>query len=356
MKQRHHFILALLLPIQVALVSIVAKFPQLIETYYSNGIYPFISKLERYALGWLPFSLGDFLYSILVIGLIRWIYFRIKTRFKKPKHWILEGFAALSILYFCFHAFWGLNYYRLPLHQSLEIDHQYSQEELVNFTKQLAQRANELHLNLVKNDTVKVDFQFKNSEIRKIAVEGYHNIENDYPELTYQGRSIKPSLFSIPLTYMGFNGYLNPLTGEAQVNNQIPKFKLPSTTSHEMGHQIGFAKENEANFMACLTTMNHPNPYFKYAGYTFALKYCLGEVNQTDPCEAQNIIGMLNLGIIKNYREVNKFWEEHENPLEPFFKIFYGGYLKANNQPQGIESYNYVVALLVNYFEGEHQL
>ena len=116
------------------------------------------------------------------------------------------------------------------------------------------------------------------------------------------------------------------------------------------------AKENEANFMACLTTMNHPNPYFKYVGYTFALKYCLGEVNQTDPCEAQNIIGMLNLGIIKNYREVNKFWEEHENPLEPFFKIFYGGYLKANNQPQGIESYNYVVALLVNYFEGEHQL
>ncbi|MBW2961228.1 DUF3810 domain-containing protein [Mesonia aestuariivivens] len=356
MKQRYHFILALLLPLQVALVSIAAKFPQFIETYYSNGFYPIVSKLERYALGWLPFSVGDLVYAALVICLIRWIYIRIKTGFKKPKVWIVKGISALSILYFSFHFFWGLNYYRLPLHQSLEINHEYSQEELINFTKNLAKRTNKLHLNLVENDTLKVDFQFENSEIRTIAIEGYQNIENEYPELAYQAKSIKPSIFSIPLTYMGFNGYLNPLTNEAQVNNQIPKFKLPSTTSHEMGHQIGYAKENEANFMACLTTMDHQNPYFKYAGYTFALKYCLGEVNLTDPCEAQNIIGMLNLGIIKNYREVNKFWDDHENPLEPFFKLFYGNYLRANNQPQGIKSYNYVVALLVNYFKGAHQL
>ncbi|SHI96627.1 Protein of unknown function [Mesonia phycicola] len=356
MKQRSHFILSLLLPLQVALVSIAARFPQFIETYYSNGIYPLISKLERYALGWLPFSFGDLFYTVLIFGLIRWIFIRIKSRYKKPKQWILEALASLSIIYFCFHAFWGLNYYRLPLHQSLEIEHEYSQEQLISFTKKLAIKANKLHSTLAKDDTLKVDFLFKNSEIRKIAIDGYKNIEDDYPELTYQAKSVKPSLFSIPLTYMGFNGYLNPFTGEAQVNNQIPKFKLPSTTSHEMGHQIGFAKENEANFMACLTTMNHPNPYFKYAGYTFALKYCLGEVYVTDPCEAENIIAMLNLGIRKNYWEVQHFWAEHENPLEPFFKIFYGSYLKVNNQPQGIKSYNYVVALLVNYFEGEHQL
>ena len=54
---------------------------------------------------------------------------------------MLEGLAALSILYFCFHAFWGLNYYRLPLHQSLEIDHEYSQEELVNFTKKIGKKS-----------------------------------------------------------------------------------------------------------------------------------------------------------------------------------------------------------------------
>lgn len=350
MKQRTHFILAILLPVQVALISIVARFPQFIEIYYSNGIYPFISKIERFGLGWLPFSFGDFLYAFLVIGLIRWLFIRFKTRFKKPKQWSLEAFATLSVLYACFHLFWGLNYYRLPLHQSLEIEDDYTQEQLINFTKHLVEKTNALHLNLVENDTLKVNFPFSNSEIRKIAVEGYQHIEPEYPELAYHGKSVKPSLYSIPLTYMGFNGYLNPFTNEAQINNQIPKMKLPSTTSHEIGHQIGFAKENEANFMACLTTMNHPDPYFKYVGYTFALKYCYGELYLTNPCEAQNVIGMLNLGVRKNYLEVQEFWDEHDNPLEPFFKIFYGSYLKVNNQPQGIASYNYVVALLVNYF------
>lgn len=118
--------------------------------------------------------------------------------------------------------------------------------------------------------------------------------------------------------------------------------------SKEIGHQLGYAKENEANYMACLTTMNHPNEYMRYAGYTFALQYCYGELLKTQPCEAENLLAKINPGVLKDYRDVRLFWESHNNPLEPFFKIFYGNYLKANNQPQGIESYNYVVALLVN--------
>jgi len=37
--------------------------------------------------------------------------------------------------------------------------------------------------------------------------------------------------------------------------------------------------------------------------------------------------------------------------LEPIFKVFYSHFLKANNQTKGIESYNYVVALLVDYLK-----
>ena len=37
--------------------------------------------------------------------------------------------------------------------------------------------------------------------------------------------------------------------------------------------------------------------------------------------------------------------------MEPLFKEFYSYFLKANNQAKGIESYSYVVALLVDYLE-----
>ena len=43
-------------------------------------------------------------------------------------------------------------------------------------------------------------------------------------------------------------------SGEAQVNDRIPKTGYPTTTCHEMAHQIGFAAENEANFVGLFSS------------------------------------------------------------------------------------------------------
>lgn len=263
----------------------------------------------------------------------------------------MEGLASISIIYACFHISWGFNYYRLPLHQALNIENEYTEEELIAFTRRLIETSNKLQMQITHNDSLKVEFPFTKMEIRQKSMTGYDSIEKEYPKLHYTEKSLKPSLFSIPLTYMGFNGYLNPLTNEAQINNQLPKFRMPSTASHEIGHQLGFAKENEANFIACLVTMKHPNIYFRYVGNTFALQYCMNEVYMRDKEMAQCLIDGLHYGIRLNYKEMEAFWDTHQNPLEPFFKLFYGNYLKVNNQPHGMKSYNYVVALLVNYFQ-----
>lgn len=351
MKQRTHFILALFFPIQIALIQLLAYFPFFVERYYSNGIYPFISNAERFLLGWIPFSIGDIFYSLMVVFFFRWMYFRIKTKFRKPKKWSLQALAVLSILYAAFHILWGFNYYRLPLHQSLSIENEYTTQELIAFTKNVIATTNQLHFQITQDDSTMVIIPYSKSEIRKLTAKGYDHIETEYPTLGYQQKSIKPSLFSIPLTYMGFNGYLNPFTNEAQINNQLPKFKMPSTASHEVGHQQGYAKENEANFIACLVTMNHPDIYFRYSGNTFALQYCLNELARRDPKRATALTKTLNYGVRLNYKAVQEFWKAHKNPMEPFFKMFYGSYLQVNNQPDGMKSYSYVVALLVNYFE-----
>jgi len=305
----------------------------------------------RYTLGFIPFSLGDFLYAALVILLILWIIRRLRQKFKNPKIWIPDALASLSVLYFCFHLFWGFNYYRLPLHESLEIENEYTTENLVKLTETLIEKSNQLHSELAKNDSTKVVYTYSKNELFEITLDGYDHIEKQFPELTYNGAALKRSLYSLPLTYMGFNGYLNPLTNEAQVNTLIVPYKIPTTASHEIGHQLGFAKENEANFIACLVTMNHPNKKFRYSGYTFALSYCLSELYRRDQVKAEELIATMNEGILENYREVDAFWQQHTNPLEPVFKATYNRYLIANNQADGMKSYSYVVALLVNYFD-----
>ena len=305
----------------------------------------------RFSLGFIPFSVGDFLYAALVISLILWIWRRFRQKFRDPKLWIPDALASLSIIYFCFNLFWGFNYYRQPLHQTLEIENEYSTEKLIALTERLISKSNELHQSLAENDSAKVDFNYSKNELFELTLLGYDSIQKKYPELKYEGEALKRSLYSIPLSYMGFNGYLNPLTNEAQVNTIIVPYKIPTTASHEIGHQLGFAKENEANFIACLVTMNHPDEHFRYSGYTFALSYCLSELFRRDKAKGEELLKTINFGIIENYREVEDFWREHQNPLEPLFAATYNRYLMANNQADGMKSYSYVVALLVNYFD-----
>lgn len=356
LNKKFHLILAIFLPIQIILVSIIKHFPESVEHYYSHKIFPVVSGAERFILGKLPFSVGDLLYFVFGLLILLWVYRRIKTKFRNPKDWVLKIFSTASLIYFCFHLFWGFNYYRLPLHKSLEIDADYSHTDLVKLTEKLIEKSNQYHTKLAQEDSVKVDFNLDQNEMTTYSLQGYDIVGETYPEFNYNFKNVKSSLYSLPLTYMGFSGYLNPFTNEAQVNAKIPNYRLPTVTAHEMGHQLGFAKENEANFMAVLSTINHSNPYFKYAGYTFALQYCLSEVYKTDTDQGKELNKKLKPGIRKNFKEVHEFWEAHENPFEPFFKLFYGRYLKINNQPEGMRSYNYVVGLLVNYYKDEQAL
>ena len=57
---------------------------------------------------------------------------------------------------------------------------------------------------------------------------------------------------------MGYGGYINPFTNEAQVNAKVPQVRLPSISGHEVGHQIGYASESDTNFIGLTVTALNP--------------------------------------------------------------------------------------------------
>jgi hypothetical protein len=334
---------------QIIFLKILAYYPNFVESAYSHGLYIWISKLMRYAFGWLPFSVGDVLYTLLGLYVIRWFIIHRKRIIKDTKNWFIDILSAISLGYLAFHLLWAFNYYRLPLHKSLHIENEYTTEELVELTNQLITKTNAVQLSLADNDTTKVIIPYTKSEVLKMIPDGYDQLSQEFPYLAYQPRSIKRSLYSLPLTYMGFSGYLNPFTNEAQIDGLIPTYKFPTTGSHEVAHQLGYAAENEANFIGSMAAMHHPDIYFNYSGYAFALRHCLYEIYRRDPELYETLKDQLNIGILKNYQEVRIFWDSYQNPTEPLFKATYNNFLKSNNQAGGMDSYSYVVALLVNY-------
>ncbi len=351
MKQKFKNLIALSLLPQIFLVKWIGTNPEIIEKYYSKGLYPIISGFWRALLGWIPFSIGDILYALLIIIAIRYLIVNRKQIGKKPLWFLRDIVMVASVAYFSFHILWGFNYYREPLAKTLQLNEQHSQQDLVDFVDRLVAKTNEAQFQLTKDTTKMVEIPYSKKEIFKITIDGYQSLEKQLPLFSYKSPSIKKSLFSTPLTYMGYGGYLNPFTNEAQANGRIPNFRFPIISGHEIGHQLGYSAENETNFIGYLVTVKNEDPYFKYAAYAYALSYCLSDLAYRDRELFDNAYSQLNAGVIKNYKEVTDFWKAHENPMEPIFKSIYSSFLKANNQSKGIRSYNAVVSLLVNYYQ-----
>ena len=343
--------IALSLILQIILVKWIGSHREWVEAYFSNGWYPLVSKFWRILLGWIPFSVGDLIYLGLLVLAIGYVILKHKHIRKHPYLFLRNIALVLSVAYFTFNLMWGLNYYREPLAKTMGLRDINSQEELIKFAERLVKKTNEVQYRITKDTATSVEIPYSRKDIFAKTVAGYQTLGQRYPYLTYNHPSIKKSLFSTGLSYMGYAGYLNPFTNEAQVNGIMPKFRFPVVCGHEVGHQVGYSAENETNFIGYLVTVGNPDPYFQYSAYAYALSYCLSDVRRRNKVEFDRLYGELNGGIKKNFKEVADFWDAHENPMEPVFKSIFDTFLKSNNQPQGIKSYSSIVSLLVTYYE-----
>lgn len=347
------FILPLLFLVQIIIINILSFFPQLIEDYYSNGLYPYISKASRIIFGIVGFSIGDIIYGIVILFILKWIWKTRKTWRIQWKTNLLTIISFMSVFYFLFQVLWGLNYHRVPLNEKLSIEKEYTTEELVAFTKRMINKANAVHFEITKDTAAKVVIPYSVSQIYADSPVGYKTLALSHPEFSYEQSSIKSSLISTPLSYMGFGGYLNPFTNEAQVNDKLPLYNFATTTCHEMSHQIGYASESEANFIGYMASIHNKDIYYKYSGYTFAVKYCMRNIAKLDERQAEKMLLLINPGIRKNFKESEAFNDKYSSFIEVIFEVFYDNFLKANKQEDGLEGYSKFVGLLVNYYENK---
>ncbi len=336
-------LLFIFLVIVIELIKLDSNF---IENFYSNLLYKKSSSVFIYIFSSIPFSVGDILY-LLVPFIIYSIVRKTNTRRKNLKNL----FYFFTTIYMLFQVQWGLNYHRIPLKNKLEIKENYNTNSLIETTNLFIKQTNKIHLKISKNDTLAVLFNDDNSEIYKASIKAAKTLENNTiikNKMKYV--SVKNSLFSTPLSYMGFGGYINPFTLEAQINRNIPAIQIPTTICHEMAHQIGYSAENEANFIGILAAVSSSNNIVKYSGNVLALRYLLNELYKIDKKSFNQLYLKINKGVLKNIKQAEEELEKFRNPFEPYLKSIYDRYLKANNQTAGIKSYSLVVNLLVNYY------
>jgi hypothetical protein len=349
MNKRRNWIILIVISIIIKLFSF---FPGAVESVYSTGIYPVIARFLRILFGWIPFSIGDIFYAVVAIYLLHQIILFFKKLFKKQldKNYFLSALKkivfVLLLVYVFFNLLWGLNYNRKGIAYQLELDVKpYSTTELSQLTKLIVERLNTLDSSSrqERDQLQKKQVLFSRSE------QAYSMLKNKNSFFAYPSPSVKPSLYSYVGNYLGFTGYYNPFSGEAQVNTTVPVFVQPFTACHEIGHQLGYAKENEANFSGYLSAKNSGDTAFMYSVYFDLYLYAARELYMRDSTLLVPLRESLKPAIRKDFRDLLKFYDQYQNPFEPYIRRLYGNYLKANQQPQGIMSYNEVIAWLIAY-------
>jgi hypothetical protein len=348
-KRKITWVTLLVLTIAIKFLSF---FPAAVESWYSTGIYPVIGRLQRFLFGWIPFSVGDLLYLFVGIWLVVKLVHLVRRLLRRQANgrWVLSVLRRcvfmILLIYVLFNGLWGLNYDRRGIADQLQLKVEpYSTQELARLLQSVCGHLNELDSTAGQDRSA-----FSNhAALFAGAVGAYDSLAAKDVRFRYRPSSIKSSLFGYLNDYLGFGGYYNPFTGEAQVNTTLPVFSQPFTTCHEMGHQLGYARENEANFSGYLSARSSADAAFRYSVYFDMYLYAARELYSRDSTLVTPLRDHLRPGIRGDLRALQRFNRQFENPFEPLVRRLYGSYLRANRQPQGLMTYNEVTAWLIAY-------
>lgn len=215
-----------LLIIGTILIKWVSLYPGWVERNYTYGIYPVISKLQRLIFGWLPFSIGDLFYAFLILVILfrTFRFFKLLFQRKLSRKYFASALQQtiffFLFVYVFFNLLWALNYNRTGIASQLKLQVKpYSLSDLDTLTAAIQLKLNE-YATLVTEE--QRDSLNKKSRLFKESNNAYEYVARQYPFLKYRPSSVKASLFSYVGNYLGFQGYYNPFSGEAQVNTTAP--------------------------------------------------------------------------------------------------------------------------------------
>lgn len=339
------------------LKNILTSNPDWVEQFYTHGFYAFYLQGSTAVTNLFPFSVGDVLYFIVGLGIVWKIYAiwkqhsGFKVRSLAYLHFILRG---CLLFYVAFTVLWGLNNYRIPLATQLDLKMGYTKQELLALTREIIEQTNTLQLAITQDSIQAVVLPFEKQQIQQDAQLGVRILGESTQWYVYKQQQAKGSLYSLPLTYMGFSGYVNPFTLEAQVNTKIPPSTLIVTASHEIAHQLGYAKESEANFIGFLAAKKQTDIHYRYSANIFALRYCLKALEgEETEANFKALLEQIHPGVQTNLVENTLFWQSYKSITDSIFKVIYSNFLKLNNQKEGIRSYNKFIDLLLHYNKKE---
>ncbi|MBQ4096973.1 MAG: DUF3810 domain-containing protein [Clostridia bacterium] len=305
---------------------------------------------------WIPFSLAEFLLLASPVILVILVCVCLKKSARGKRYFVRCMCTLLSVLLFVYGMFvfsFGAGYRTPTLDKKLGLTQaKVSAQDLYDTMNIVIDELNALCDDVVFATGKGSVRPYSHDECVRLCTEAYAALSDEYGFIPKMTAPVKQITLSEYLTYTHISGIYTFFTGEANLNTNYPYFVNVYSTAHEMAHQRGIARENEANFIAFLVCTTSDDPYMRYAGYLNMYEYLASPLYSASKDLYRSAVNRLDERARYDLVCYGEFFEKYRtNKAAEVSNKVNNNYLVSQGSKEGTKSYGMVVDLAVAYYK-----
>lgn len=331
-----------------------SDFADFFNTYISTTFRFILAKITNL----LPFSLAEaFIILIPVIAFIS-IWYLVKYRCESKRSSIVSIiciFSVASLFLSSFVLCFGMGYRGSTLDKKLDLtDEPVDNQELYDATEYLTEQINDLSKKVDYSEDGFSVMPYSFSEMNEHLLKAYEVFCQDKDFISTFNSRLKPVMLSEPMSYTHITGVYTFFTGESNINVNFPDYTIPYTAAHELAHQRGIAREDEANMIAFLVCMQSDDPYIQYSAYLNVYEYVASALYKADKELYRSARSKLDTQISEEQKAYSLFFAKYtESVASKVSGAVNNTYLKTQGT-EGRKSYGMVVDLTIAYLKNQN--
>ncbi len=346
--------LAALTPLSFGLLALCALDPALTERFFSRGWYPHVeraltglARLSPIAIGETLLLLATALASLrLTRGIVAWRRRRRSLR-NLCAHAVSQSLATLGVLVFVFMLGWGINHARMPFATQVGLVASPAEpSRLARVARRLADRAL-----AVRPTDFDSDARSLPDDWHERIADAYDAAGSTWPVLLGPRPVIRTPWISRVMTLASITGIYSPFTGEPNENGHLLDVQRPFVACHEVAHLRGYAREDEANFIAWWVGSRSSDRAVAYSCELTAYMIAMTQLYGVDPVAWATLRESVPEPVRRDHDAIRRFWFGQpaiaSRVLTSITRTTNDLYLKSSGHAEGVQSYGRMVDLLI---------
>ncbi len=331
-----------------------ADFADFINLYPGTAVRFILAKLS----GILPFSLAEAVILLIPFICFIGIWYLTKFRCDTRRSSIVSIVCILSVSAMLLSSFvlcLGIGYKGNPLEDKLGlVAEPVEVTELSDSTKHLIDKINELTPQIMFGEDGFSIMPYSFEEMNEKLLDAYDDFDDNHDFLISFNSRLKPVLISEAMSYAHIAGVYTFFTGESNINMNLPDYTIPYTAAHELAHQRGVSREDEANMIAFLVCIRSNDPYIQYSAYLNMYEYVAAALQKADRDEYNLISRKLDLSVYNELLAYSEFFKKYKKSVTSQVSGTVNDVFLKVQGTEGRASYGMVVDLTVAYFKSEN--